>query len=587
MYLLTLYCFIRGVTGSRLWHGFGVVAFLLGLAAKEPMVTAPLLVLVFDRTLIGGSFRESLRKRRGFYIGVAVALVPFVVLQLMHPHGPDAGFGMRTLSVFDNLKTQAWAIVRYLRLAIWPSGLVLYYGRADESVRILRRFPEYAPYGCVVVALLGLTLWAICRRRPAGVLGAAFFLILGPSSSIVVMPTEVLAEYRMYLPLIAVISIGVLACDALLVTWFASVRARVAVGAILAATTIASLTVATRHRNQAFATSIAIWDDVARKMPTNVTAWVNLGALHVRRGDIPAAESNYRRAIELNANAGAAVAGLGMIAESRGDFAEAARRFERAIEIDPGSPDSYYNLAMVLAFQQQYGRALEVLRVGTGRIPWDPQLALLSGAMLVRAGHEADGHARLERAIATAGNADDRARTATRAAHLLIQLNLLQAAVRYSEQSAATSNDPQEHLKLGLLYTSQGNVAAAMAEYELVLRHDPDNAVALNNLAWYYATSPEPSRRDGDLAVRYAERLAGLTNRRDAGALDTLAAACAEAGQFDRAVAAAQEAIALSTPQSVPPVADLQSRLALYGANKPFRDQTLTVSAPAAPLYVR
>ena len=58
------------------------------------------------------------------------------------------------------------------------------------------------------MALVALTVVGIVRRHPAAFLGAWFFLILAPSSSVLPIVTEVAAEHRMYLPLAAVIAGG-------------------------------------------------------------------------------------------------------------------------------------------------------------------------------------------------------------------------------------------------------------------------------------------------------------------------------------------------------------------------------------------
>ena len=57
-YLLTLYLFVRGVEASepRAWHAAALVACMLGMASKEVMASAPLVVLLFDRTFFAGSF---------------------------------------------------------------------------------------------------------------------------------------------------------------------------------------------------------------------------------------------------------------------------------------------------------------------------------------------------------------------------------------------------------------------------------------------------------------------------------------------------------------------------------------------------
>ena len=72
-YLLTLYCFIRGATWGRgrYWYAAAVLACLLGMASKEVMVSAPLIVLLYDRAFLAGSLREAWRRRYGFYLALA------------------------------------------------------------------------------------------------------------------------------------------------------------------------------------------------------------------------------------------------------------------------------------------------------------------------------------------------------------------------------------------------------------------------------------------------------------------------------------------------------------------------------------
>jgi protein O-mannosyl-transferase len=72
-YLLTLYCFVRGADSQRCgwWFTLSVVACLLGMATKEVMVTAPLLVLLYDRTFVTGSFRKAWTRHRRLYLSLA------------------------------------------------------------------------------------------------------------------------------------------------------------------------------------------------------------------------------------------------------------------------------------------------------------------------------------------------------------------------------------------------------------------------------------------------------------------------------------------------------------------------------------
>jgi len=82
-YLLTVYCFIRGAGADsrrhRLWFALCVAACLLGMATKEVMASAPLIVLLYDRIFVAGSFREAWRQRWGLHVALAATWLLLVV----------------------------------------------------------------------------------------------------------------------------------------------------------------------------------------------------------------------------------------------------------------------------------------------------------------------------------------------------------------------------------------------------------------------------------------------------------------------------------------------------------------------------
>jgi len=87
-----------------------------------------------------------------------------------------------------------------------------------------------------------------------------------------------------------------------------------------------------------------------------------------------------------------------------------------------------------------------------------------------------------------------------------------------------------------------GRTREAIAQYREALRLNPNLTGPLNNLAWVLAASPDAGLRNGAEAVRLAEHACELTHYGDPMFLATLAAAYAEAGRFDDAVATAQKA---------------------------------------------
>jgi tetratricopeptide (TPR) repeat protein len=350
LYLLTIYCVIRAARGGGWrWGAAAVAACAAGMATKEVMVTAPLLVLLYDRTFLAGGFASALRRRWGLYLGLAATWgVLAALLVLVGAGEPEvsAGFGMRDLSVLEYARSQPGVVAHYLRLAIWPRPLVLDYAWpvADTAAEIL--WP-----GVVVLVLIPATLLALWRWPTWGLLGSWLLLILAPTSS--VLPIRDLAfEHRMYLPLAAVVAAVVggaaVAADRLhrrtggpwLVAW----------GGLAGAAAVA-LGAATIDRNRDYHDPVVIWEDVIAKRPEHPRGWNNLGLILKERGgadDLARAETAVRRAVELKPDEADFAYNLGNV-YYRADRPEQAERwFRRALELDPRQAQACHNLATVL-----------------------------------------------------------------------------------------------------------------------------------------------------------------------------------------------------------------------------------------------
>jgi protein O-mannosyl-transferase len=210
-YLTTLYCAIRAKAHPDRWgwRAAAIAACAAGMAAKESMVTAPLLVLVYDRVFLYPSLGAAVRERRALYIGLAATWAVLAALMLGQPR-TSVGFaaGVSPWTYFLN---QLPIIARYLWLTIWPRPLVVDYG-LPGAVGVL----DAVVPGLILVALAIATLLALRRRPVIGFLGVWFFVTLAPTSSVVPIATEVGAERRMYLPLMALAVLGVVGVYTLL-----------------------------------------------------------------------------------------------------------------------------------------------------------------------------------------------------------------------------------------------------------------------------------------------------------------------------------------------------------------------------------
>ena len=139
-------------------------------------------------------------------------------------------------------------------------------------------------------------------------------------------------------------------------------------------------------------------------------------------------------------------------------------------------------------------------------------------------------------------------------------------------REAANNGNIAAQRDLGGLYATGRGVEQNSAEAIKWYRKAAEAGLpaAQNDFAWMLATSTDASLRNGLLAVTFAEKAVTATRRSDASFLDTLAAAYAEAGDFEKAVAIQNEAITLL--KDAASKQDYTSRLRLYEAKTPYRE---------------
>ena len=124
----------------------------------------------------------------------------------------------------------------------------------------------------------------------------------------------------------------------------------------------------------------------------------------------------------------------------------------------------------------------------------------------------------------------------------------------------------------GNAYFHLGDFKRAQDDFVAAVRLDPRDADVLNNVAWFRATCPDASFRNGKEAVELASRACQLDKWKDADEIDTLAAAHAEAGNFAEAERYQLKALSLlSADEALRP--KFRARLETYRAKQPIRQQ--------------
>lgn len=442
-YLFALYSFIRAVEAessnrSRLWLGASVVVCALGMATKEVMVTAPLLVLLYDRTFVAGGFLAAWRRRTGYYLSLAGTWLVLVPLLLgSHGRAGTAGFDAG-ISVWRYLLTQAEAIALYLRLSVWPHPLVF-----DHGERLVSGVPEVWFEALVVVALLMGVVVALRRHPMLGFLGAWFFVILAPSSSVVPIASHTIAEHRMYLPLAAVVVAVAAAAQAWWRKGFVSL--------LLLAVVAGGFTIA---RNRTYRSEAELWADAAAKAPTNARAHANLGGALLDAGQVAEAVAAYEEAARLQPKWAEIRANLCHVYARLGRLAEAVTEGRMAIQLAPENAAARINLASVLL---QTGRVEEAIEHLTVAHRVHPGAADVARAL-------ADALVQQAQTLARGGRIDE--------------------ARRQTEEAlrVAPGHVEAEFLRGNLAAAAQ-DFGRATTAYRRVLALAPDHVGARNNLA--------------------------------------------------------------------------------------------------------
>jgi len=476
--LATLYALIRAAASRAAgrWHALAIAACCLGALSKETMVCAPLVVLFYDRTFLAGSFGGALRARRTLYAGLAASWVVLAAVAASVPAASPWGAVLGPNPGMSYALTQPSVIIHYIRLAFWPAPLVVDY----DGWRIARSLGDAIAPLAVVCALLAATLWAVRRRPTLGFLGACFFLLLAPTSSVFPIPAEIAAERRMYLPLATIIAVLVLGGHAL-GRRFLRGRAAAIAGAAAVIVLAGALGRATVARNLDYRDERGMWQDVLAKRPNSPRAHVNLGLTQVRRGQLQPALDEYRKASELRPEWAIPHFNSAGILRSLGRQEEGLAALREAVRLDPDWSEAQLNLGAALVEAGRVDEAVEHLRAITARRPDWAEAHNNLGFALSRQGKADEAMREFEAALRANPQL---ARGHNNVAKALAAQGKNEEAIKsYSEALRIDPNLLEAWNGLGLVKAAQGKREEASRHFQEALRIDPRFAEAHMNLA--------------------------------------------------------------------------------------------------------
>ena len=331
-YLLTLYAAIRSGQSEKpiLWWIIAILCCALGMGTKEVMMTVPVVVLLYDRTFMGGNFKQAFRKRWPLYLGLTATWIIVAMLLIQGPHRRFVAFST-DVTAWDYALTQTMVIIHYILLSLWPAKLCF-----DYSWPVVQQWTEALPSILLIFIMVALTIYGFLRNRTWSFLGIWFFSILSVTSSFVPL-LNLAFEHRMYLPVLSVILTIVTGVYLLL----SKLINRLKMHSSYAYTTVIFIGIVVGGlmswrsivRNRDYRSEIDIWRTVVKQRPNNFRAHVYMGSTLRKNGDLDTAIEHYRRAIEIKPEEAGAYSNLGLTLAAKGKLDDAIKCYQQALEL--------------------------------------------------------------------------------------------------------------------------------------------------------------------------------------------------------------------------------------------------------------
>lgn len=547
------------------WYIVAEVLFLAALLSKTVVATLPaaiLLLVWFRRGRI--DLRNIAFTLPLFAWAVVLGTVTiYYERRFVGAWGPDFNFDLAQRCLIAGR-----AVWFYAGKLVWPYPLSFFYPRweLDTGSFLQMLFPlsELA-----VVAVLLLLARRIGRGPAAAVL--YFMGTLVPALGFVnvyPMRFSFVADHFQYLAsigLLALLAAGAARAfeKARVPAWLAGTAAAGVLGVLAGLTFLQA-----RHYQDAQ----SLWSATIQTNPQSWTAHNNLGTLLAEQGKLDEARRHFSRAIELRPDAPEPYTNQGILYERQGDPISAARLYSQALRADPRYPEANLRMGRHLARLGRINLAAKYFQSAVVAQPNNPEARYNFAVALAQLGQPQQAKEQLQRALQLAPDHVD-ARVAL--AEVLWQTGDEPQALSLLEETVARSpGAASAHYALARLYRHRGQPLRAAETYRRTLEVNPEHLEAALGLAYLLATHPDSSVRDGHQALRWAQHALKLADPADPDYphyLDTLAAACAELGQFDQAVEHSRRAVELAEKQRPPAVPTLRKRLELYQAGKPLR----------------
>jgi tetratricopeptide (TPR) repeat protein len=560
-FMLTLSFYVRYVRRSSLGRYLAVVgSFALGLMCKPTLVTVPLVLLLLDYWPLKRFDGESSTRR------LILEKIPLFALSAAAA-GATLWAQEKSIIQIERLPFM-WrvgnglvACLTYIEQTIWPARLAVFYPHPGITLPVWE-------IGLAIVLLLLATAGAIAlrRKRPYFLTGWFWYLVmLLPVIGLIQVGAQAHADRYTYL---SQIGLYILLAWAIPDALASRIQRRIL--GVTAGVAIILLAWCAHIQASYWRNGETLWSHTIAVTSENFTAYNGLGQFLLDHGHLDEAIDQLHIALKINPKYPIARMNLGIALLKKGRADEAIAQFQTVLKDYPNDANAYDNMGTALLQKGDSQSAIAAYEKALSIQSRYPSAHFGLGMALDDIGRVGEAIAHYQEAVR---EAPDFAEAYYLLGTDLFRASRIDAAIAAFERALQSRPVyPEVQNNMGLALLKKGRPSEAIAHWENAIANEPDFVLALNNLAWVLAAFPDASIRNGDKALRLADRANQLSGGKDPNVLRTLAAAYAENGRFTEATATAESGLQLANTQDNSAVAKIfETDLAHYRANAPVR----------------
>lgn len=538
---------------------WALIFFALGLMSKPMLVTLPFLMVLLDfwpleRMADLSKIRNLVLEKWPFF---GLTLI-FCLITWFAQRSGNALTGAAHSTGF-HVANALVSYVRYIEQTFWPAKLAVIYPLSPIS------FWQAAGAGIFLLLISTGFLLAV-KQKPYLLMGWLWYLgALVPVIGLVQVGEQSLADRYMYIPIIGLFVICIWSAADLLARWQCGKQMQ----GFLAAVILFVCAVDTTYQLQFWRNSLTLFNHTLAITTNNALAQNDFATALAAAGDMSDAFQHYAEAARLAPDNAVMQNNFGVALAREGQANAAIARYEDAIRIQTNYPEAYSNLGSVLAAEGRYDQAISLLNHAVSLEPGNAELHENLAVGLLKQGKPENAVEEFHDAILLSPqNAGIRLNFGL----TLFGLgDIPDATQQFSEAVRINPESPEAQFQLGRCLAILHQPDQAIDHLRAAIQAEPDWPEPLNALAWILATDGSAHIRNGTEAVQLAKNAATLSQGKDPAILSTLAAAYAEAGQFDEAINTANQAIALAQQSGQAAIAtQIRSLLALYQKHRAF-----------------